>query len=494
MATLFLEFNDKYLSKVLTGLVDSGIAVDFLITNSPSLYRGAGFRKTKIYQDSVFNFPEQILRLNVDNPDSLSKEDINNNLDTEKLYLSITDRLCFYPKTVQLRQQMYYELLLFWKTFLKKNNITHIVYPRVPHLGYGNVVYGLAKSVGIKIFIVRDITVNNKTRISSDYLREEKVPASFAKGKKKAELQKMLSPSFKEILGLKSALIERNVSDNKSTLSQNDSGIISLFNIKTLKAVLSLFHWPFESYAPSMFYFERHRTWAAYYVSLLFYYLNNRRLWKKYISLSVPIDFNKNYIYFGLHYQPERTSLPEGDVFENQLLMIDILSKSLPDDCLIYVKEHPYQFSRSDTRQMNFRDDWYYEKIVSYKNVRLVKIDVSSQMLLKNSLAAVTLTGSTGLEALVLGKPVITFTPAAWYSPCRSCYLVQSQKDAVDVMKTVLSVKSSEVKLNLLKFLTYYQGKFISSSTESFSSGSGVEINELSVSILVKELKGYLQS
>lgn len=488
MSAIFLECNDEYLSDLLAGLIHSGQKVDYIFTIKPELYLKKAFGDSKIVDEYLFKLPEKINKLNIDNPESLSSEDIIDNLELEKLFLTITDRLCFYPKSVRFRQEIYYQLLLYWKHFLKTNKVNVIFFPRVPHLGYGNIVYHLAKKMGIQTIIVRDTLLDSRTIISQDYMVQEKVPLTFRKSASLMELNRQLDPKLSLNLKTKSSVMNLNISDNSSVLRQNKHGLWSVFHLRTIRALLSMIHPFWEQYYPSIFYLEKHRSWLNYYISLIFYYFHNRKNWAIYRSLSSRVDLKKKYIYLALHYQPERSSMPEGGVFENQLLMVDILSKSLPKGWSLYVKEHPYQFSRSDNRKMNFRDEDFYRKIAGYKNVRLVNIEQPSAELIEKSLAVATLTGSTGWEALLKSKPVITFTPSVWYYPCRSCLLVLSQADGEKTMAILSKLNKLEVKKDLLKFLIFSDKKFIPSITEDFA----VRYSELSRNELVGNLVNAL--
>ncbi|MDA3936192.1 MAG: hypothetical protein PF636_04905, partial [Actinomycetota bacterium] len=52
---------------------------------------------------------------------------------------------------------------------------------------------------------------------------------------------------------------------------------------------------------------------------------------------------NDHYVYFPLHYRPERTSNPDGGVFYDQIIPLAMISEALPPNWKIYVKEHPSQ-------------------------------------------------------------------------------------------------------------------------------------------------------
>lgn len=130
--------------------------------------------------------------------------------------------------------------------------------------------------------------------------------------------------------------------------------------------------------------------------------LKTSRLSKYYSKLAQTPDFQKKYIYLPLHYQPESTTCPIGSIFNDQRLIIALLSYCVPDDTLIYVKEHPTQnfFTRSKE---------YYEYIYKRKNVVIVPKRTNTFDLIDNCIAVATVSGTAGWEALFTGKPTLLF-------------------------------------------------------------------------------------
>ncbi len=132
-----------------------------------------------------------------------------------------------------------------------------------------------------------------------------------------------------------------------------------------------------------------------------------------YESLATEPDFSKKYIVLNLHYQPEMTSNPSGDIFADQMLCIDVLSRHLPADWLIYVKEHRTQFYAHREGHTG-RIRGMYIDMVKFPNVRLLPIKTDPFVSIKNASAVATITGTTGWEAMAMGKPVVIFG-LAWY-------------------------------------------------------------------------------
>lgn len=116
---------------------------------------------------------------------------------------------------------------------------------------------------------------------------------------------------------------------------------------------------------------------------------------------------NTKYLVFFLHYQPERSTLPEGYAFVDQFYTIHILSKMLPDGVELLVKEHPSMFTKiSDPK---FRNVYNYESILQLNNVRLVSMDMDSFSLIDHALAVATIKGTVTVESYIRSKPTIIF-------------------------------------------------------------------------------------
>ena len=131
-----------------------------------------------------------------------------------------------------------------------------------------------------------------------------------------------------------------------------------------------------EALNPILFYFRYHKC-------------------KKYYKEA---DFDVKFVYFPLHYQPEASTCVCAQKYEKQLFFIDSLAKSLPADTKLYVKEH-YAL-------LGHRTPEFYAELNKYPNVKLINPWESSRKLIEASIAVATLTGTAGLEAMLLRKPV----------------------------------------------------------------------------------------
>ncbi len=132
--------------------------------------------------------------------------------------------------------------------------------------------------------------------------------------------------------------------------------------------------------------------------------INEISLRNKFIMMD-KVDFpnlNCNYVYLPLFSIPETTSLICGSDFMNQFFVIELISKNIPSNYKLLVKEHPAMFSSHS------RNSIFYERVKQLPNVEFVPISFDGKTLIKNSKLVVVIDGSSGFEAIVSGKAMLT--------------------------------------------------------------------------------------
>lgn len=150
-----------------------------------------------------------------------------------------------------------------------------------------------------------------------------------------------------------------------------------------------------------------------------------------YNSLAEKPDLNKKYIFLPLHYQPEMTTNPAGDIFADQVLCLDVLLKNLPSDYLIYVKEHKSQFY-AHTEGHTGRFEELYDDIVKLPRTQMIPLDTDVFQLIDQAAAVATVTGTVGWESIAKGKPVIIFG-LAWYEHYKGVLKIQNSDSAAKI-------------------------------------------------------------
>jgi hypothetical protein len=166
---------------------------------------------------------------------------------------------------------------------------------------------------------------------------------------------------------------------------------------------------------------------------------NIRRLLERYntyVEEDLPLD--EPFIYVTLHYQPEKSTSPDGGLFVSQRLMLALLSKYLPDGWSLYVKEHPVllSYNNSSAKGERGRIRAFYDDIAKLRGVKFVPLDLDSFKLIDHAQAVATITGTAGWEAVVRGKPSIVFG-YAWYRDCEGVFNGTTEKSCREAMERI---------------------------------------------------------
>lgn len=113
-----------------------------------------------------------------------------------------------------------------------------------------------------------------------------------------------------------------------------------------------------------------------------------------------PVE-GESFAYFALHTEPEAYPMVLAPFYVDQVWLAKQIARSLPLSFKLYVKDHP--------AMMGLRPRSYYTELKKIPNIRLIDPSVSSLALIQKSKLTLTLTGTTGWEAVLLKKPVIIF-------------------------------------------------------------------------------------
>ena len=168
-----------------------------------------------------------------------------------------------------------------------------------------------------------------------------------------------------------------------------------------------------------------------------------------YNKLAKEPDFSRPYVFAALSYQPEQNTSPMAGVFVHQLLMVDILSRCVPDDWQVYVKEHPVIFRKRKHGERS-RDEWYYEDLAAIPKVRIMPMSTNSFELADKAKVVATSTGTIGWESLARGKPVLVFGHP-WYKDCEGAFFTPS----LDTCKTALQTVAEGYTVDVDKVHLY---------------------------------------
>jgi hypothetical protein len=147
--------------------------------------------------------------------------------------------------------------------------------------------------------------------------------------------------------------------------------------------------------------------------SLISFY-TYKKLLNRYYKLSENFDTSRNskikVLYFA-HQEPEATILVEGGKFYTNYDAIKYMQSVLPDEAIIYYKEHQANFFYYDLVELGCepenRQSGFYNFISLEDNIQFVPLDMSKKDIFDQVDLVVTICGTAGIEASIYGIPTI---------------------------------------------------------------------------------------
>ena len=112
------------------------------------------------------------------------------------------------------------------------------------------------------------------------------------------------------------------------------------------------------------------------------------------------VDLDEPFIYLPLQRTLEISTLTHGLEYEDPVSLVERAAKFCPAGYRLYVKEH--------TSMVGRRPATVYRRMRQFHNVTLVPPTVSTFELIHRATAVMSVTGTAGWEAFVLGKPVLS--------------------------------------------------------------------------------------
>ena len=249
--------------------------------------------------------------------------------------------------------------------------------------------YLLCKKKGIKVLMLNSANWGKHCYISGNYHKLDNFNELFTN-------RKASPTTFNDIQNrLESKILSKKVS--KFYQSHKNS------KIKLMQAAFQLLVLSDNS---------NEKTHYTYYgrkkLKVLLSEINNSiKRWyrKKYIDqnfLQEIID-DKPFIFLPLQQEPERSLLLSAPDYKNQIETVEYVSKCLPENFLLFVKEHPTQGSGRDWREIS-----QYKALQKNPKVRLIHPSVPADEIIKKSKLVISVSGTIALESAFLNTPSIT--------------------------------------------------------------------------------------
>lgn len=190
------------------------------------------------------------------------------------------------------------------------------------------------------------------------------------------------------------------------------------------------------------------------------YVVNGYRCWKRLSKVTkAGREPRGEYVVFFLHYQPERTSLPEGYGFAQQSLAIRALREALPAEVTLLVREHPSTFTGECVPSVRWPE--FYSKIGNGHGVQWGDVDEDPFSVVDGAIATATLTGTVATESVLRGVPSIVFGVRKW-PPCAGQHYYRDQSALKEFVGVVLegALSRQEVEVAAVSTIMNEEARF----------------------------------
>lgn len=165
----------------------------------------------------------------------------------------------------------------------------------------------------------------------------------------------------------------------------------------------------------------------------------------------VAVPDSCDFVYFPLHVDPEASTMVYSPHLTDQLAVVSEIAKSLPAGVSLVVKEHLPMLGARPWRA--------YRDLAKIPGVLVVDPRLDGFDLIRACSAVVTITGTAGQEALLLGKPAVVLGPTPYGAASPSIFQSQhssntlsaalanclqsegpTEQDAVNYVSTILRI------------------------------------------------------
>lgn len=382
------------------------------------------------------------------------------------------------------RKRLYRTCVMYWETIINKFDIDAAVFTFAPHMIFDYILYivCIENNVDTAMFTVTGMPNNYYIRSKIDQTPEElhKIGSDIDLNEDVNRYLENLRADYET--GKPSYMMSYDLKEYLSKIpdiSSYPSYMTHVINMVVPNSE-SVKHYKEKD--------KRIEDSSMNFFQSLIYNIRSERyksrLSKHYDSITGDINFNSDYVFFTLHYQPERTTCPEGGVFVDQYIAVNLLSNCIPDDWKLYVKEHPHQTSQKYKGELG-RKKYMYDDLNELDSVTLVDTDVESFDLIDNAQATATITGTSGWESINRGVPAIVFG-SGWYRDCPGCIHVETQEEVKQAIKKVqsgYSVHKTDIRRFMNELEKISQRVYVSSGTKNGSITEEENIKNLSTAL-----------
>lgn len=351
------------------------------------------------------------------------------------------------------RRRYYYDLLMYWNTVINNYKLEIFISFSWPHTVSDYALYLVCKHVYSIPVIFLDVIPFFNTKHRLLFLSYDDMSAAIDKTYLNSEDLK-INPVVENYISKLRKKEEPFVHSNILEFFENNKINPKQILIDIFRMIKLLISFKITK-KPEIFFKSNNKPFGKnsqmnHFEYFIFKYkvmIKNLMLKNIYKSISKPVNYEENYIYYPGPYIPEAMSNIVPGKFEDPFVILDMLSAKLPKGWKVYYKEHPATFAPGSKGSLG-KDKYFYEKLKKYEFVEIVPHDESTFKLTDYSKAVMTAGGTAGWEAVAREKPCLLFG-SLWYQDCPEVFKIESMDDLNISLEKI--VKGFKPNLNNVK-------------------------------------------
>lgn len=308
------------------------------------------------------------------------------------------------------REAVFYDLFNYYYDMIVCEGINVFIASEAPHSTVGMILYGICEMLDIPRYHMMESGVAPLLHVCKDFYGE-----TVDVCRKNSDTVEIYKPVFEEYVESFEDIPEEPlymVLQKKYDIKKNKLGFLKYIELIGKGIKYSRAKKNENSYVINTNFFKESNKKSIF--SRITANRLHTQLENSYLSHVSNVQPDVEYVYYPLHYEPERTSNPDGGLFYQPYDSLMALRKFIPSHIPIYVKEHYSQFTRMLPGYRG-KSPYLYDVLASLPNVHLVDPEVKSETLVRNALLTVSQTGTACIEAACFEKKAILMGDT-WFS------------------------------------------------------------------------------
>ncbi|THB71109.1 MAG: hypothetical protein D6B28_07840 [Gammaproteobacteria bacterium] len=334
------------------------------------------------------------------------------------------------------RLRVFWDTVVTWEAFVEQNEIELFISREIPHFPSEYLLARVCERYSAKVIMSEFIEYLERRRLVTSIddrsydIRSDVEPSNLEDARKLIE---RINKHYKEAV---STWI------SSFNLKNRETGFLNFLRSSIYLLAYGVYKLGKERSGINIALNRKKWTQDPSRLAIAWYFFKARRrimhLRRFYRNMcSEDLSLPEKYIYFAPNYQPEMTTVPDGNGFHNMVEVLKLLHACLPQGWKIIYKEHPATFKvpyKIFFRGHMMRSEQFFKEL-ALDNVLIFPPEFDSFELIDRSQFIVSVNGTILLESVARGKNAIMFGNA-WHEALPGVKKISMKSELDDYLQT----------------------------------------------------------